>query len=100
MKEYNYYWYHHMMPDKERERIQKVIDSKDYDTFVELYKHYSIEAIRHDFYDKELETWFPMTFLPSGISVWDTEKEDFVGEEYVLSKPAFMKITFSECECG
>lgn len=100
MKEYNYYWYHHMLPQMEQEAIQKAIDEKDYDTFVELYKYYSIEAIKYGYYDEELETWFPMTFLPKWISVYNTETGEYEEDEYILSKPAFMKITFSESECG
>lgn len=100
MKEYVYYWYHHMMPDDERKEIERVLAEKDYEAFVELYKKYTVLSMKYGSYNEELETWFPMTFLPSHICVYGTEAEEFEEDEYVLSKPAFMKITYAECECG
>lgn len=98
-KEYVYYWYHHMMPDKDRKEIERVLEEKDFDKFVELYKKYSVLAIEHGYYDEELETWFPMAFLPSTITYFDDITEE-MGDEYILSKPAFMKMSYAECECG
>ena len=99
MKEYIYYWYHHMMPEKERKEIQTTLDNKDYFGFIELYKEYSIKAIQYGKYYEEFSTWCPMIFLPDTISVYDSNTETF---EYisVLEKENFEKITYSECECG
>ena len=99
MKEYIYYWYHHMMPEKERKEIQTTLDNKDYFRFIELYKEYSIKAIQYGKYYEEFSTWCPMIFLPDTISVYDSNTETF---EYisVLEKENFEKITYSECECG
>lgn len=100
MKKYAYYWYHHMMPEKEREEIFQAIKDKDYFRFIELYKKYNILAIRQGTYSDEFESWSPMTYLPDGISVWDTEKEECLETIYILDKENFMKITHTECECG
>ena len=98
MKEYIYYWYHHMMSDTERQNIEKVLKDKDYFAFIELYKKYSIEAIQYGHYYEEFQSWCPMTFLPNQISVWDGEH--FIEHLSILDKENFDKITFSECECG
>ena len=37
MREYIYHWYHHMMPDNERQKIQMALDNKDYFIFIKLY---------------------------------------------------------------
>ncbi len=38
MKNYVYYWYHHMMSTDEREKIAQAIKNKDYYAFIVLYK--------------------------------------------------------------
>ena len=43
MKEYIYYWFHHMIPENERKYIEKIIDKKDYNAFINLYKEYTIK---------------------------------------------------------
>ena len=58
MKSYNYYWYHHMMPQEEQKIIFEAIQNKDYDKFIELYKAYSILAIKHGKYYAEYMTDF------------------------------------------
>lgn len=88
------------MPDDKRKEIERVLAEKDYEAFIELYKKYTIKSIEYGSYNEELETWFPMTFLSSHIFVYDTQDEQFFEDEYVLSKPAFMKITHVEYECG
>ena len=99
MKSYTYYWYHHMMSEEERNKITKTITNKDYFTFIELYKEYSIKAIEYGEYYEEFSAWCPMTFLPDTISVYDSQTDtyDFVS---VLDKENFEKISYSECECG
>lgn len=81
MKEYTYYWYHHMMPEEDRKEIEQVLAEKDYEAFVELYKKYSILAVEYGSYNEEFETWFPMTFLPDYIGVYDTETEELEDED-------------------
>ena len=98
MKEYIYYWYHHMMPSEERKEIEKVLNEKDYFKFVDIYKKYSIESINNGFYDEEFCCWSPMIFLPTQISVWDGDEHE--GYVSILEKENFEKITFYECECG
>jgi len=98
MKEYIYYWYHHMMPGKEQEEIFQAINQKDYFKFIELYKKYSILALQHGKYYEEFQSWIPMTYLPDGISVW--EKNRYIETISVLDKENFEKITYTECECG
>ena len=100
MKSYNYYWYHHMMPQEEQKIIFEAIQNKDYNKFIELYKKYSILAIKCGKYYAEFESWIPMTYLPDSISVWDDDKVDFIEYISVLDKNNFMKITYTECECG
>ena len=100
MKSYNYYWYHHMMPSEEQKDIFEAIQNKDYDRFIELYKKYSILAIKYGKYYEEFETWIPATYLPDTISVWDENAMEFVEFISVLDKANFMKITHTECECG
>ena len=99
MKSYTYYWYHHMLPVEDQNKISKVIQSKDYFAFIKLYKEYSIKALQYGKYYEEFGCWMPMTFLPDSISVYDSETNNF---EYVsvLKKENFEKITYSECECG
>lgn len=98
MTEYIYYWYHHMMPSKERKVIQKALDEKDYFGFIDLYKKYTIQAIEYGTYYDEFKCWIPMTFLPNHIVVW--ENDEIIEKISILDKENFDKITFSECECG
>ena len=103
MKSYTYYWYHHMMPQKEQKIIFDAIQNKDYNKFIELYKKYSILAIQHGRYYDEFESWIPTIYLPDTISVYsnkDDIDELLIEEVSVLDKNNFMKITYTECECG
>lgn len=98
MKNYIYYWNHHMIPEKERFKIKEAVDKKDYFSFINLYKKYSIKAIELGQYYEEFQSWIPMTFLPDKISVYDND--NFVEFLSILDKENFEKITFQECECG
>ena len=98
MKEYIYYWYHHMISSLEIEKIQASIENKKYFDFIELYKEYSIKAIKKGQYSEEFKTWIPMTFLPDSICVY--EKDKIVDYISILDKENFEKITYAECECG
>lgn len=100
MKIYLYYWYHHYMPIKEKQEIERVFEKKDFNKFIELYKIYNIKAIKEGYYDKELDTWFANIYLPSEIIVYDTVTGEYEPNEYILSKSAFMKITEIECGSG
>lgn len=95
---YIYYWYHHMMPEDERKEIEKSLNEKDYFKFIDLYKKYSIEAIKHGQYIEEFQSWCPMTFLPYQISIWNGDNHE--GYLSILDKDSFEKITYYECECG
>lgn len=99
MKTYVYYWYHHMIPDIERNKINKALIDKNYFDFIELYKTYKIKSVEYGQYDNNFSSWYPMTFLPSTISVYDnnTDTIDYIS---VLDKENFEKITHFECECG
>lgn len=99
MKSYNYYWYHHMMPKEEQEEIFQAINDKDYFRFIELYKKYTILGIRYGQYYDEFSAWLPVVFLPDTISVWNNETGEYE-DISVLDKENFMKITYTECECG
>lgn len=98
MKSYNYYWYHHMMSQEEQKNIFEAIQNKDYNKFIELYKKYSILAIQYGKYYTEFESWIPMIYLPDTISVFDDNNE--IEHISVLDKNNFMKITYTESECG
>lgn len=100
MKKYTYYWYHHYMPIKDKKEIEKALEKKDFNKFIELYKFYNIKAIQEGYYNKELSTWFANIYLPSEIIVYDSITGDYEPSEYILSKSAFMKITEIECGCG
>lgn len=87
-----------MMPENERKYIEKIIDKKDYNAFINLYKEYAIKGINQgDFYE-ELNCWCPMVYLPNSIAVY--ENGEWVKNVSVLDKSEFEKITYSECECG
>lgn len=100
MKQYIYYWHHHNMPEKDRKEIEMALINKNFNKFIELYKIYSTLAIKYGRYDEEFEAWFPLTFLPNTVAVYNTETEEFEEDEYVLSKSSFMKIIDYDCECG
>lgn len=87
-----------MMPAEERERIEKILQEKDYFAFIDVYKEYSIKAIEYGEYVEELHTWIPVIFLPENIIVWDNEEIAYFLN--VLDKESFEKITCAECECG
>ena len=96
--QYIYYWYHHMMPDNERKEIEKALNEKDYFKFIDLYKKYSIEAIKYGQYIEEFQSWCPMIFLPDQISIGNGDNHE--GYLNILDKESFEKITHYECECG
>lgn len=72
-----------MMPEEDRKEIEQVLAKKDYEAFAELYKKYSILAVEYGSYSEEFKTWFPMTFLPDYISVYDTEIEELEDELFI-----------------
>ena len=98
MRNYSYYWYHHMIPVEEQNRISAIIQNKDYFKFIELYKLYTLKAIQYGKFNEEFNSWIPMIFLPDTISVWDGD--NFIEYLNILNKDNFEKITFNECECG
>ena len=99
MKSYSYYWYHHMMPIEEQNKISAVIQNKNFFEFINLYKEYLIKAVQNGKYYKEFNSWIPMIYLPDTISVYDSETE-IIEYIFILDKENFEKITYSECECG
>ena len=96
--QYIYYWYHHMMPSKEKEKIEKALNEKNYFDFINLYKKYAVKAIELGEYVEEFQSWCPMIFLPHQISIWVENKHK--GYLSILDKESFEKITYCECECG
>lgn len=85
-----YYWYHHMMDEENRKAIQRCIDNKDFEGFM-MWRRCLSE------YEKNFP--FDMVFLPPTALAY--EDEDSEPELiYILEKENFMKITFSESECG
>ena len=97
-KEYIYYWYHHMMSNKERKEIEKIFKDKDYFAFIEKYKEYSIKSIKCGKYYEEFESWIPMIYFPDTIDI--VEGDILIEKESILDRNSFKKITCVECECG
>ena len=98
MREYIYYWFHHMMPENERKYIEKIIDKKDYNAFINLYKEYTIKGINQGGFYEEFNCWCPIVYLPNSIAVY--ENGEWVKDVSALDKSEFEKIVYSECECG
>lgn len=96
--EVTYYWYHHMMNDKDRKTIQKAIDEHDFETFIKYYKHYNSEGIKHGYIDNdEFNAFFPIVYLPNEASFIVDNEWHWIN---ILHKDNFNRITFSESECG
>ena len=93
MKEYIYYWYDHrvLRYNGDAEKVEKAIESKDFDAFMEIKKKYSGRA---DAAGK------PLVYFPDDIHIWDTGEEDFVGELDINVRENFEKIDYAEYECG
>lgn len=89
MQTINYYWYHHMMPKAIRESVQKVIDEKDFEAFM-FYEH----ALNKMFMDNGQR----MIFLPMEASIF--EDDEYVKSINIFYEENFMKIDYSESECG
>ena len=98
MKEYNYYWYHHMIPDTERAKVQKILREKDYFEFIKYYKTLNSYGLEKGEYYEEFETFIPIVYFPNTIHVY--ENEILVDTINILDKNNFMLITDVECECG
>ena len=84
----NYYWYHHGLAWCDE-------DSREYDDYTMI-----IQALEYKQYDEfmELKAEYP-DCLPDMASVYD-ENGDIVGSIDITIPENFMKITYSECECG
>ena len=86
--EVNYYWYHHGLAwapsgtkyDNDYKRIQLFLEKHSYERFMEMKAEYP-------------------DCLPDMASVYD-ENGDIVGSIDITIPENFMKITYSECECG
>ena len=86
--EVNYYWQHHGLAwapsgtiyDNDYKRIQVFLERHSYERFMEMKAEYP-------------------DCLPDMASVYD-ENGDVVGSIDITIPENFMKITYSECECG
>ena len=86
--EVNYYWYHHGLAwapsgtkyDNDYKRIQLFLKNHSYERFMKMKAEYP-------------------DCLPDTASVYD-ENGDVVGSIDITIPENFMKITYSECECG
>jgi len=100
-KEINYYWYHHMMPNKETEKISKSIKEHDFNKFIEFYKKWNSYGIANGkIINIDGDILFcPIIYLPSEASFLNetTNKIEYID---ILNKDNFNKITYEECECG
>lgn len=81
-----YFWYHHMMPQLNREEISAAIRNGDYRRFREL------QADWNNMYADE-----GMIFLPSYATLW--YKDCPIGHIDLNSEEGFKLIDFEECEC-
>lgn len=98
IKELDYYWYHHGMPIKDREAIQKAISNHDFETFISFYKKYNSKGIKNGYIEtEEFNAFFPIIYLPDTASYFIDNKHYLVN---ILSKDNFNRITYSEYECG
>lgn len=102
-REIKYFWYHHGMHKKDRESIQKVIENKDFYSFIFYYKIYNALGIEHGEieYDEDnhgFDVFTPIIYLPDEASIW--EGNIIKGRINILSRENFNKITFSESEHG
>lgn len=87
VKEYIYYWYDHLVLryNGDAKKVEKAIESKDFDAFMEIKEKYSRKE------------W---TYFPDVIHVWDDEVNDFVDELDINVRENFEKIDHAEYECG
>lgn len=98
MTEVDYYWYHHMMPSKDREAIQQAINNHDFKTFIKYYKIYNSKGIQKGQYHEEIKCFCPVIYLPN--TALYTDKRGFTRSLDILCKGNFNRITSSESECG
>lgn len=100
-KEINYYWYYHMMPDDERNKISKSIKEHDFNKFIEFYRKWnSYGIIKGKIINMDGDIFFcPLVYLPDQASFLneETDKIEYIN---ILDKNNFDKITYEECECG
>ena len=80
-----YYWYHHMMPSFNREKIRTAIKTGDYKLFRSL----------QDEWNNKYED---MIFLPTYATLWYNDRT--IGEIYLTSEEGFKLIDYEESECG
>lgn len=97
--ELTYYWYHHMMPSKDRKAIQKAIDSHDFETFISFYKKYNSQGIKDGYIEKnEFNSFIPIIYLPDQASFISNNNEVLFLN--ILEIDNFNRISYSESECG
>lgn len=99
IEQITYYWYHHMMPIKDKEDIQRCIDTRDYFGFLEWYKKYNTKGLQEAKYNEEFECLCPIIYLPDTAVGWNPDLNCFKNIS-ILEKKNFMKIAVSESECG
>lgn len=92
--EYIYYWYDHLVLryNGDAKKVEKAIEDKDFDAFMELKKKYTGR--------KEGIAQASWVYFPDVIHVWDNETNDFVDELDINVRENFMKIDHTEYECG
>lgn len=93
-----YNWYHHGMIKEDRNKIEKAIKDKDFETFIHFYKIYNSFGIQHGQINKKFDAFCPTIYLPDTAIVY--EGDQIIEEICILDKNNFNKITFSEYECG
>jgi hypothetical protein len=94
-----YNWYHHMMPDKDRNKIYTYLDNNDYDNFIKMYKKYNSYGILNGIFLEELDTFCPIVYFPDHANVID-DAGNIIGIVDILNKTYFMTIDEWDCECG
>ena len=87
-----------MMPEEEREKIKKAIKDKDFHQFCHYYRKWTSYGVRNGYYDKELDCFIPIVYLPDTLSIFNGN--ELVGCASILEKKNFMKIDYEESECG
>lgn len=85
-----YYWYHHMMDEKNRKSIQKCIDRKNFRTFMKWYQRLNGSGGKRK---------FDIVYLPDTAFVYSDDSSE-PDEICILERENFMKITYAESECG
>lgn len=88
----NYYWFHHMYVSlAEQDKIDKVIQTHNYDGFMQFYMWYQMNPLNNP---------NKLTFFPQTACVFDEDTGEPVEEINILLEENFNRIDYSECECG